>query len=129
MFCNFCQVCGSQSVRASRLCFGVTASYLTCDKCWHVPPPHLLVLLSIPPLLVTAHSQRGFGSVVTGLHGGLAIKFGQISVCALCCFSRTTGGRFSIKTPVYLMSQQNPKYVCCRVLSVVVPYNYAKMLF
>lgn len=70
---------------------GVTASYLTCDKCCYVPPPHLLVLLSFPPLLVTACSQRGFGSVVTGLHGGLAIKFGQISVSALCCFSRTRG--------------------------------------
>ena len=45
---------------------------------------------------------------------------------ALCCFSRNTVGSLGIETPVYLMSQQNPKYV----LSVVVPYNFlnTKML-
>lgn len=35
------QVCGGQSVQASRLCSVVTASYLT--QSWPVPPPpHLL---------------------------------------------------------------------------------------
>lgn len=35
------QVCRGQLVGASRLCFGVTGSYLTCDKCWSALPPPL----------------------------------------------------------------------------------------
>lgn len=98
-------------------------SRLTCDKCWPIPPPHLLTSYpSLPPLPLTAHSRRvgGFSSVVSGCHGALAIKCVVKSVSALCCFSMTSWPSLTFKTSVHLMSPQNPKYV----LSVVVPYNF-----
>lgn len=73
------QVCGGQSVWASRLCSDVTASYL-CDKCWPSS--------SSPPVLVSLWQpavRGGFSLVVTGFHGGLAIKYVVKSVCLLLC--------------------------------------------
>ena len=85
------QVCGGQSVWASRLCSVVTASYLTCDKYWPVPPPHLLSFTSSLTSLWQPIVRRGFCWVVTGLHGGLAVKSAYL-LCVVSAGLRGVGG-------------------------------------
>lgn len=84
------------------------------------PLPSLPSLPSFPSLPVTARSQRGFSSVVTGLHGGLAIKCVGRWVCLLCVVSAVLQG----EVLVLKLKIQN-------FLSVVLHYNFVNtnMLF